>query len=253
MSTARLKIHRSEQGFTIIELLIATTVLSMILLLVTTMMIGIGNLYYKGINQARVQDNVRSVTDEVSQYLQLNGRPPLQQPLPPNPNGTQAYCIGTTRYTYVLYRQIGANTGSPDFQSRHVLWRDTINASGSCPLANLNNTNPSLGTDVGGGNAKNGTELIAPNSRLMKFSILPLTSPYTINIEVAYGDNDLLCDTGTANDCTTPYSNTSVMAKLVGGSQSSPTGDMRCRGSLGDQFCSTADLNTTVAQRLTAN
>src|SRR5665213_2550121 len=66
----------NRKAFTIIELMIATSVLSIILLLVTTMMISIGNLYYKGINQARVQDDVRTISDDLSSHLQLSDQAP---------------------------------------------------------------------------------------------------------------------------------------------------------------------------------
>ena len=58
-----------QAGFTIVELMIATAILSTILLLVTTMMINIGNLYYKGVNQARVQDGVRTLADDVGELV----------------------------------------------------------------------------------------------------------------------------------------------------------------------------------------
>ncbi len=69
--------HRHlQKGFTIIELMIATAVLSTILVMVTVVMVNIGSLYYKGINQARVQDDVRSIADEIIKNIQLNDQPP---------------------------------------------------------------------------------------------------------------------------------------------------------------------------------
>ena len=232
----RIKNLKASDGFTIIELLIATAVLSTILLMVTVVMINIGHLYYKGINQSRIQDNVRAITDDVSQHLKLG-----DNFFQVNNGSTYAYCIGDTRYTYLLYKQIGTNPGPPDYQSQHVLWRDTNPTPGSCPsvLLDLSTTLPSA----------NGTELAAPNSRLTSFSIIG-SSPYNIVVGEAYGDNDLLCDTGTLNDCTTSYNANSVIAKLITGLLSSPTGNIYCRGSIGDQFCATSNLNTTVVSRL---
>ncbi len=59
----------NQQAFTIIELMIATTVVSVILLMVSIIMINIGGLYYKGFSQARTQDNLRSISDEVARQL----------------------------------------------------------------------------------------------------------------------------------------------------------------------------------------
>jgi prepilin-type N-terminal cleavage/methylation domain-containing protein len=200
----------NQKAFTIIELMIATAVLSTILIMVTFMMISIGNLYYKGVNQARVQDDVRTISDDVSQHLQLSDSLPL---FAVAGDGTSAYCIGNTRYTYMLNKQVGSGPG----QIAHVLWRDSNPAPNSCSasVGFLNSATPSA----------DGVELIAPNSRLTFFSV-SLSSPYTISIGVAYGDNNLLNLSGL---------------------------NTTCKGSIGDQFCSTGTLTTTVVQRITGS
>ncbi len=167
--------RRSQAGFTIIELMIATAILSTILILVTVMMVNIGSLYYKGINQARVQDNVRSIVDELSQHLQLSDKAPAFSGPPGPPGSSHAICFGTVRYTYVLGTQIGSGPG----KTPHVLWRDTISSAAACTPDNL--YSPSSG----------GVELIAPNSRLTDLSITG-TAPYSVSVGVAYGDDDLL-------------------------------------------------------------
>ncbi len=200
--------HQQQTGFTILELLIATTVLSVILLMSTVMMVNIGRLYYKGINQARIQDNTRSITEEISQRLQLTSDQP---PLSDSSGGSvHAYCMGATRYTYILNTQIGPDPS----QSPQVLWRDTT-VPGTCPVADL--------TAV-----TQGVELIAPKSRLTAFSIACATptSPCTITVGVAYGDGpngDLLNLNGV---------------------------NTTCRDTVGNQFCAAANLKTTVVRRL---
>ena len=211
---------KTQKGFTIVELMLATAILSVILLVVSVMMIKISNLYYKGINQTNVQDDVRSIADDVSQHLQLNDRSPTTS-TGPNVN---AVCINTTRYSYILNTQI--NTGG----YQHVLWRDTVK-SGSCSKADLTASDP--GAATGG---SNGTELIAPNSRLTYFCItgvdgagnpqpacVPGNSPFNIAVGVAYGGSDLLSGSGLNESC---------------------------MGNIGDQFCATSKLITTVVQRI---
>ncbi len=202
--------RRPQAGFTIIELMIATAILSTILILVTVMMINIGSLYYKGINQARVQDNVRSIVDELSQHLQLSSSNGVLIGAN-NFGGTtvSSICFDSVRYSYVLHKQIGSGPS----KIAHVLWRDSIPSGGLCTPANL--TNPSL---------SGGSELIAPNSRLSDLTISPGSSPYSISVGVAYGDDDLLTGPGT----TSPL----------------------CKGDSGDQYCATAKLNTIVAKRI---
>lgn len=223
-------ISRQQSGFTIIELMIATSILSTILVMVTVMMVGIGSLFYKGVNQSRVQDTVRSTTEEVGRNLQLTNLSPItgSQAFP---GGIQvnAYCIGETGYSYVIGRKIGTSV-------QHVLWRNTQATPGTCLPADLTNANPD---HINGGT--NGTELITPNSRLKNFS-MNTTSPYTVTIGIAYGDDDLFCSPSVAGSCTASSAMTNPADYQHG--------DLRCKGKAGDQFCSVSSLTTTVVQRL---
>jgi prepilin-type N-terminal cleavage/methylation domain-containing protein len=201
-----------QAGFTIVELMIATTVLSVILLLATVILSNIGGLYYKGINESRTQDNVRGITDQVSQDLKYTGGD-FTGPTTENIGG-QSYdyfCIGDVRYTYVIGEMIGSGTDTDGTtaKSPHVLWRDTSGCSSRQRFLS-------------------GTELINPNSRLTYFSVGPsIGAPagtFQIQVGVAYGDIDLINDPDSL--------------------------DASCKGGTGDQFCATASLTTTVVQRI---
>ncbi|HSW37394.1 MAG TPA: prepilin-type N-terminal cleavage/methylation domain-containing protein [Candidatus Saccharimonadales bacterium] len=195
-----------QKGFTIVELMIATTVLSVILLMATVIITGIGNLYYKGVNQSKIQDAARNIADEVAQNLEL-GKGYTTASGAPGTHGEKSYCMSTARYTYVLGKQIGTNG------LNHILWRDTVPSTG-CATLDLSLAQPSAG----------GVEMIGSGSRLSNFNILPATSPYTITVFVAYGDDVLLQNP----------------------SGTSPT----CLGNKSDSFCATAALTTTVVQRV---
>ena len=226
---------QSEQGFTIIELLIATSVLTLILLLATVMITNIGNLYYKGITLSQTQDTVRSIVDQLTQDLQLaDGLPSIPDPaVPGNPNintslvpGRQtlyATCIGTTRYSYVLDKQI--ITTLP-----HVLWRDSIGSGSTCSPVDLSSTTtPNSTTSPGTA----GAELMGPKSRLTCLVITTSSaSLYTIKLSIAYGEDDLLAGGDTSN--------------LLNGSDYG----VGCAGSTGNQFCATDRLTTSVIQRV---
>jgi len=241
---------RRDDGFTIIELLIATTVLSVILLLVTTMMIGMGNLFYKGINQSRVQDGVRGTLDEITQQLQLSDVHPAQGTDSAN-SDEQVYCLGNTRYSFVYDVQIGSRYNGRNYH--HILWRDTKPGCDPTKGVKLTIDDPDR---VGARNAgTDGAELIAPNSRLASFCVgtattdknscsQTLTSPFTVSVGMAYGDDSTLCDAGTTSpldDC----SQTTTSTHLV-----NPAGQILCKTQIGDQFCATSYLSTTVANRL---
>lgn len=235
--TNQLLGRRQDQGFTIIELMIATSIVSVILLMVSIIIINIGGLYYKGISQANAQDTVRRISDELTQQLQLSDTIP-RRPATPAPDGVESVCIGTTRYTYLIGKQIGADT-------KHVLWRDKV-SSAACPVistaGSLNVDSPSLTGSLGGG-----VELVGPRSRLTKFTIIS-PSPYTITVNIALGERDLLCDSGTSNDCNVTTPSTHIW------NPSTPTGTIRCKGNKGvgnsQRFCGTANLTTIAVRRL---
>jgi prepilin-type N-terminal cleavage/methylation domain-containing protein len=209
-----------HKGFTLVELMIATAVLSTILLLATVMIMGIGRLYYKGINQSRVQDNVRAITDDTSQRLKLNDGQPTTAENPivyrgadGNFSTVTAWCIGPTRYSFVIGRQIGPDTArTTDSQIPHVLWRDTTPSEGCKNPADLRD--PAL---------SNGTDMVGSGMRLTVFSIAPDSSPYALTVGLANGDKDLFTGSGAGTHCT---------------------------GGPGGEFCSTSYLKTTVVKRL---
>jgi len=203
-----------ERGFTIVELMIATAVLSTLLVVVSIMMANIGKLYYKGITQAKMQDNTRSVIDEVADRLQLNNSSP---PVIPDSGvgGVKSYCVGTTRYTYVENIRITDDPPPPPAPSfKHVLWRDTVPV-GTCGVADLTIPTPSV----------NGSELLTTKSRITQFTITP-TSPFTVTLGLAYGDDDQLSGSGL---------------------------NTRCISQSGNQFCATSTLSTQVLQRATGS
>ncbi len=218
-SIKTVQLKKAQSGFTIIELLIATTVLTVILLMVTVMISNIGNLYYKGITLAQTQDTTRSIADAVSQDIKLNDKPPVSDGSAiVFGTSTNAICIGSVRYTYTLGRQIGTNLSGPDPQVQHVLWRDTIGSGSACTPVNL-----ALATPPGVG----GSELIGPRSRLTAFKVAPssLANPtlFTVQIGVAFGDYDLLNMAGIATTC---------------------------NGGVGGQFCAVDALTTSAIQRI---
>ncbi len=222
------------------------------LVLVTVLMINIGNLYYKGINQSRVQDSVRNINDSIAGQIRLSDKTPGYGTSTSDPN-THAYCIGDKRYTFVLGAQIGkvvldvhGNPIGPTDPYLHVLWEDTNPSPGTCFISGPSGGNPGSTVPVDltqdpASSDPNGTELIAPNSRLTAFCIGAFTVPsscstppnstpptnsssptYPLTISEASGDSDLL-------------TNTSPFAQNY---------NTVCAGGIGDQFCSTARLQT---------
>lgn len=195
---------RQEKGFTIIELMIATAVFSLVLFLLATAIVHIGQIYYKGAITNRVQETSRSISDEVAQAVQFSAAH-ISSVKPGGtgaPGSPSSFCIDNVRYTYVLDRAQGTGTG----QMRHVLWRDYGNFVGAtCPIADLAAPNPSAGC-VG---CSGGQELLGDTMRLQNFRICTNADAgctaadgmWSIVLIVAYGTDDVFDGTGTGRTC----------------------------------------------------
>lgn len=174
---------RQNHGFTIIELMIATLVFSMILLVVMTGFIQITRTYYKGITEVNTQTTARSIIDTISQAIQFNGG--IVSNTPAYQVGTPLVtCVGGQQFTYMLGKEL------VDGVTNNVLYQN--NAAG-CTAGN--------GSFSG---LSGGRELMAPHMRLANLSISNIagSNSYTIDVRVVYGDDDLLNDpTGTDASC----------------------------------------------------
>lgn len=214
--------------------MIATAVLSTLLVLVTVLLIGIGRLYYKGIGQSSTQAAARTIMDDVVQRIRSTSTNVTSKSKAYGAVTVKSYCVGNTIYSYVLNKELGASGGV-----QHVLWRSTTNDPACTPAdltaSTLESSDP------------NGTELMPPRSRLTQFDIQgnALTpGVYTINLYLAVGEDDQLCDNGNdthPSDCDSSTPSTRL---------NNPYGTVLCKSQAGDQFCALASLNSTAVHRL---
>ena len=225
---------KGQKGFTIVELLIATTVFSTVLLVVTTGIIRIGQIYYKNLTQNRTQEAARTVSSDITSAIQLASGQILVVNYDPG-NNKGIYCVGNTRYTYQLNRVYDASAGLTT--SNFGLVAENKPPSDPC--------NQEFDPDT----AK---AMLGNNMRLLDFSICGEPScgnsdltgkTWQVKIKVAYGINDLL----------THYSEDGTAPQGWGGANNSEAGvkDATCRtGILGSSFCATSQLDTLVKRRL---
>lgn len=198
-----------NSGFTIVELMIALAVLSTVLIISSSVVINLGALFVKGINQTNTQNTARNIVNELANQLQLGSAVPI---IPP---GNNVFCLGSQRYSYVTNVKLTSSNTS------HVLWRDTMKNSGSCAALGLTTVSPSDSlTDT----SIKGSELLATNMRIMPdFGITDNgNGTYTIRVTVAYGDDDLIQTVG---------------------------GKTRCIADIGKQYCAVSSLVQTVSKR----
>jgi len=210
-----------QQGFTILELMIATTIFSLVLLGALAGIMQITRMYYRGVTQIRTEETSRALADEIGEAVRFtkNSIVPTQG----SDAGTLHHmCIGTKRYSYRIDRQLALDPDAGKQQSRHVLWVDqpANGCTSSTSPVNLNAENPSA----------EGTELLSEGMRLSRFDIRPLSGSdglYSIGITVVFGASDLIRPPDSTNafpTCETAFS--------------------------GSEFCAVSNVNTIIGRRL---
>ncbi len=213
--------HRKPAaGFTIIELMIATLVFSVILLVITSGVISLTDQYYKGVTSANTQSVARSVMDTVSQDIQFSDANKVTASQLNSGATLSFFCTGSHLYVYKLNFQLTDGTSLAADQSNDALVES--NLPGSCP-ADVS-AFPTSGSP---------RELLSPHMRLADLTVRHGGGNiWTITVRVVSGDSDML------NNFTLPASP----------STSSPT--VSCKSAAGSQFCAVSQLTTTVEQRL---
>ncbi|HUS25753.1 MAG TPA: prepilin-type N-terminal cleavage/methylation domain-containing protein [Nevskiaceae bacterium] len=201
-----------QRGFTVIELMIATSVFAVVLLIVTSGIIQITRVYFKGVTESTLQNTSRTIIDTISQAVQFNGGTVVATG---NSGASRGYCIGGRRFSYLLGKQLVDGTPNATLnQTNHAFVVDDYSGC------------PGSAQDLSGSLMAGSRELLSPNMRLSDFSITGLgTDRYRITVRVVYGDDDLL------NNPTTTTA--------------------ACRGiRAGSQFCSVSELSTVVVKRV---
>jgi prepilin-type N-terminal cleavage/methylation domain-containing protein len=159
----------TEAGFTIIELMIATVVFSVVLLLCTFGLTRIGQTYYKGITTSRVQTAARSIADNLIQGIQYGGVPDASHRFT-NSDGSQVICVGRGRYIYTV-------ASAPNYNNTKLTYDEPA-------VCGTTTTNP----------LNQPRQLLSGGLRLSGFSVsLPdaVTGTVDVTVKVTAGDPDL--------------------------------------------------------------
>lgn len=219
---------QNQKGFTIIELMIATLVFSMVLLIISSALIEIGRIYYKGITVARTQETARSIVDDIEQAIQFNGGTIVTSMT----NGSvKGFCVGNKRYSFLKSVQL-------DGGQNRVFVSDAVAAG--CGGSTLPMSTAQLNTPL----VAPGQELVANKMRIVKATVTSrgAASPlYDISVRVAYGSDAGLCSPSVSGQCSDP-SNTTVDVNK---------NDLQCKNvRTSSQFCAVSEINTTASRRL---
>jgi len=186
----------NPKGFTIIELLVATSIFSAILLVLTQVVIRLSGTYYHGVIQNQTLNVAKNITNNIVQQIQFTGGdivfPPNPSKWPPAINRSlsdyESYlCIGNNQYVY----QLGGRF-------------DNISAKGALVLSynpQCSNVGPQIGLNKWDFRDTISTnyyvDLIPQGMRLVKFDISQqFGNLYKVDVKVAYGADASPVDTG---------------------------------------------------------
>lgn len=199
----------SFRGFTIVELLIATSVFSLVLLGALAGFLQIGHLFYKGVSSTNTQSVANQIIQDISGNFQTNGsfsRIPAAgtQVMPVGDQGNSDpnyayYCVGDTRYTYNINHMLdvsaSTNYSAPGSGGNFGLLKDVLPGSSGC--ATPCTTDTSVSCPAGAVRFKNPVEMLGDKMRLTEFEIAPVSSGsnfYNVTLVVAYGEDDALAN-----------------------------------------------------------
>lgn len=235
------KLYKSTSGFTIIELLIATMVFSVVLLTISSAIIQIGRLYYKSITSSRTQAAARTIMTDISDAIQFNDgevvgtTDPFALARTPD-NGSRGVCVAGRHYSYRLRQQRSDQT------NLHAVVAQKTN--GECNALQAQNMNLA---------SLNGSELLGDKMRLDRLVVEQIpgdASSYKVSVRVVYGDNDLLCDPDvTAISSPAHCSAEQGMTEMQ--VMNSTAIRLNCKNvRSGTQFCAASELSTIVKRRL---
>jgi prepilin-type N-terminal cleavage/methylation domain-containing protein len=209
-----VKNRRRQHGFTIVELLIATAVFSVVLLVFLTALVRISELFYKGVSMSNTQEAARNVIQDISDDLQFYNRKPVI--------GSNYFCVGIHRYSYNIAVKVGVG-------GNHGITRETI--TGACPSPATQPVNYATGE-----------ELLDPGMQLNQFSLTPCpNSLCQVHLHlVFYGDDNRVFFSSTPG-----YVNDIHSASY----NADKAPDAVCTGDdSSSQFCSVADYDSTILQ-----
>jgi len=196
-------IHNSK-GFTILELLIATTVFSAILLVLTQVVIRLTGTYYHGVIQNQTLNVAKNITNNIVQQIQFTGGDIVQTdritdiPMKWDSSRTNALdflskyesylCIGPNQYVY----QLGGMYDNASSQGSLTLSYNT-QCSTTNPIEN-DNWDFRVSHIISSNYYIN---LIPKGMRLVKFKVnQQFGNLYKVDVKVAYGADASPANTG---------------------------------------------------------
>jgi len=210
----------NKKGFTIVELLIAISVFSALLIIIVYAFLYGLNTFSKAQVVSKTQEVSRSIEQNIAQSFSLTAAGSYTSITPvTNNNGITSYgfCLGQYRYSYVLDKQL---TSSNNYGLLQDTFQDCSSSTSSVDLsaANLLAT---LNTPK---------QLLGNNMRISNFTITPSNplnssaTGYQLVMEIDYGNNLKAGTNGYKYQCPS--------------------------GNISSSFCAVAKIDTIIFQRI---
>lgn len=223
----RIKLTKNH-GFTLVELMIAISVFSVVIIIGFYAFIQINNYYTKGVNIVRTQDAARNLVADIATQLQLTSGTYTNQLTDGSElsQGVEIACVGNKAYVYQI------NVSQKD-ENEFAIYSYAIPIN-TCP-------NPlSAGSeDV--------TYLLKPGVRLLQLDIDADNAPlYNITVALLYAPED-----GADNAARTELVNTHKDDPNLPGSEMDNIDKWNCNATVsGSQYCSLSRITTSVYKRI---
>ncbi|MFZ1249561.1 MAG: prepilin-type N-terminal cleavage/methylation domain-containing protein [Candidatus Saccharimonadales bacterium] len=210
-----------QAGFTIVELMIATLIFSIILTLITVGVVSFTNHYYKTVHISTTQNTTRKIIDIISQAIQFG-----TSSVTPTDPAKDYFCAGG--YVF-LYDTNGVQF--TDTAGQRGLYMKPMETSICVPP-----TPPEL---------TGGTQLLGDKMRITKVAVTEQPgSLYSVDVMVVYGEDDLFCLSDTPETC-------AVGAATVNSAVFYNNPNITCKTGIGSQFCAVSRLTASVQKRIT--
>jgi len=233
----------NQLGFTIVELMIATVVFSMVMLVIVYGVLSFSHDYYDGITSSTTQDTARNIINSITQSIEFSGMSIVPTPSSLPGAGNEVYfCAGGSTYAYDWGTMYTGALSPSNLGLYEITGMCKLPAAADISTAQSNGT---------------GKELLSPNMRVTVLTVSsdPTGRLYTVTLGVAYGGSDLLCNqskTGQGSCASSGTPNPAGQTITTNPNAVDNVGDVQCRNATGFEFCAHAGLSTTVALRVSS-
>lgn len=208
------------RGFTLIELMIATSVFSVVLLIAVAGFSQIGRLFYKGVSVTQSQDVASQIGYDLTSSIEGASKISTLTTY----KGMQYICIGKSRYTIDTSRRVDISNSSAISSAQIGMLKDTMSSDGSCAPPCLPTPSSCASGEVAWTNP---VELLGDSMKLENISVTPVAAVsgdyYTLSLLLSFGADDLV-------NYTTP----------------GDTSTAECKSDQGGQFCAIGRFNASV-------